>query len=70
MSDQIRTTAERAAHLRELGPKLLFEVTQRGDRFDLVRTIDVSRPVRHDDLTLDQAEELLNTWKLRGPHGG
>jgi hypothetical protein len=70
MSDQLRTTAERTAHLHELGSKLLFEVTQHGDRSDLMRTIDVSRPVRRDDLTLDEAEELLNTWKLRGPHGG
>ena len=26
--------------------------------------------VRHESLTLDEAEEVLNTWKLRGFHGG
>jgi hypothetical protein len=30
----------------------------------------VSSPVREDGLTLQQAEELLNEWKLRGFHGG
>jgi hypothetical protein len=30
----------------------------------------VSQPVRHDNLTLEEVEETLNTWKLRGPHGG
>jgi hypothetical protein len=26
--------------------------------------------VRHDGLSLDEVEDILNTWKLRGPHGG
>jgi len=30
----------------------------------------VSQPVRLDGLTLDEVEETLTTWKLRGPHGG
>ncbi len=41
-----------------------------GDRFTLSRTADVSRPVRHERLTLSEAEELLGTWKLRGLQGG
>jgi hypothetical protein len=36
--------------------------------FSLYREADVSQPVRHDGLTLDEAEEILNTWKLRGFH--
>ena len=32
----------------------------------LIRTADVSRPVNEKDLTLKEAEELLETWKLRG----
>ena len=65
-----QTETQRYAHLHELAGKLLFDVEQHGDRFTLQRTADVEGPVRHDDLTIAQAEELLNTWKLRGPHGG
>jgi len=28
------------------------------------------KPVRHEGLTLDEVEEILNTWKLHGLHGG
>jgi len=61
---------DREAHLRTLAERLMFSVEQTGDRFTLTRTADVSRPVREAGLTIDQAEELLETWKLRGPHGG
>jgi hypothetical protein len=60
----------REARLRELASKLLFTMEGEGSRFCLYRDADVSRPVRHEGLTLDQVEEILNTWKLRGPHGG
>jgi hypothetical protein len=62
--------SEREARLRELAAKLLFTLDQHGGRFTLRRDADVSTPVRHDDLTLDEAEEILNAWKLRGFHGG
>jgi hypothetical protein len=39
-----------------------------GDRFTLTRTVDVPAPEREEGLTLDQAEALLETCKLRG-HG-
>lgn len=61
---------EREAHLRMLADRLLFKVERSGDRFTLTRTADVSRPVRHECLTIDQAEELLGNWKLRGLGGG
>jgi len=61
---------EREAHLRALADKLLFKVEQSGGRFTLTRTADVSKPVRHEQLTIDQAEELLGNWKLRGLGGG
>jgi hypothetical protein len=61
---------ERERHMRQLAAKLLFEVQKQGDRFTLARSIDVSKPVRQQNLTLDDAEALLNTWKLRGLHGG
>lgn len=59
---------ERAMH--ELAAKLLFRVEKHGGRYSLCRDVDVSSPVRREDLTLDEAEELLNTWKMRGFHGG
>lgn len=65
-----RVTNEREQHLRALADKLLFKVEKSGDRFTLLRTVDVSQPVRHGRLTLSEAEELLSTWKLRGLQGG
>lgn len=62
--------AAREQALRHLAEQLLFSVEERDGRFTLARTADVSRLVRHEGLTLEQAEELLNTWKLRGAHGG
>jgi hypothetical protein len=63
-------TNEREQHLRALADKLLFKVEKSGDRFTLSRTVDVSRPVCHERLSLNEAEELLGTWKLRGLQGG
>jgi len=61
---------DREARLRELASQLLFSMENQGGRFRLYRDADVSRPVRHEGLTLDEVEEILTTWKLRGPHGG
>jgi hypothetical protein len=65
-----QTLSERETHLYALADNLLFEVERSGDRFTLVRTADVSKPVRREDLTLEEAEELLGNWKLRGLGGG
>jgi hypothetical protein len=62
--------SKREAHLYALADNLLFKVERGGERFTLVRTADVSKPVRHERLTIDEAEELLGTWKLRCLHGG
>jgi hypothetical protein len=62
--------ADREARLRELASKLFFTLKSQGSRFALYRDVDVPKVVRHDDLTLDEVEDILNTWKLRGPHGG
>jgi hypothetical protein len=62
--------ADRELRMRELASKLLFTLERQGSRFVLFRDVDVSRPVRHEHLTLDEVENILNTWKLRGPHGG
>jgi hypothetical protein len=62
--------ADREARLRELAARLLFTLENQESRFALYRDVDVPKPVRHDRLTLDEVEDVLNTWKLRGPHGG
>ena len=64
------TKGGREARLRELASRLFFTLEQQGSGYELYREADVSRPVRHDGLTLDEVERILNTWKLRGPHGG
>jgi hypothetical protein len=61
---------DREARLRELASKLFFTLKHQGSHFALYRDIDVPKIVRHDGLTLDEVEDILNTWKLRGPHGG
>lgn len=58
---------EREAHMCSLAGRLEFAVRKAGGRFTPVRTADVTEPVR-EDLTLDQAEGLLEVWKLHG-HG-
>lgn len=60
----------REQQMEKLAAQLLFQVEKNGSRYRLCRDVDVSSPVRRDDLTLEEAEELLNTWKLRGFHGG
>ena len=62
--------SERRARLQELASKLSFTLNNQGRWFALYRDADVPEPVRHDGLTLDEVEDILNTWKLRGPHGG
>ena len=55
---------EREALMRTLASRL--EVQKAGGRFTLLRTADVVQSVCEERLTLNQAEELLQTWKLRG----
>lgn len=65
-----QTNKAREQDLRVIADKLLFTVEKNGERFTLIRTHDVSRPVRHERLTLKEAEDLLGDWKLRGLGGG
>lgn len=60
------TNRERAAH--ELAERLFFELEKHGNRFSLRRKI--GDHARRDNLTLDEVEQLLERWKLEGPHGG
>jgi hypothetical protein len=62
--------SKREAHSRALAERLEFTVEQTGDFFRLTRTASDSRPVRQEGLTLEQPDELLNEWNLRGFHGG
>jgi hypothetical protein len=61
--------ANREARLRELASKLFFTLKGQGSQFVLCRDVDVPEVVQHHGLTLDEVEDVLNTWKLRG-HGG
>ena len=60
---------EREDRLRQLASKLFFTLEHKGSRYELYRDADVERPVRHEGLTLDEVEKILNLWKLRGPRG-
>lgn len=62
--------SERERTMMELAKRLQFRVEKHGSRYSLHRTADVSAPVEKESLTLEEAEEFLNTWKLRGFHGG
>jgi hypothetical protein len=57
---------QREGHLRTLANRLQFTVEKTGDGFTLARVADVSSPVREEHLTIEQAEALLEVWKLRG----
>ena len=66
----VQQQSEREANLHALASRLEFTLEKTRNRFTLTRTTDVARPVREEGLTLAEAEKLLETWKLRGPHGG
>jgi hypothetical protein len=59
---------EQAAY--ELANELLFKLEKQDGLFRLVRESDVHSPVHRDGLTLTELEQELETWKLRGFHGG
>jgi len=63
------TLEEREGRMRDLAQQLMFRVEKTNKRYTLIRTADVSRPVNEKDLTLTEAEDLLETWKLRGQGG-
>ena len=70
MADAKETQDTRESDMRTLAEKLEFKVAKTGGGFTLTRTTYLSRPERRENLTLSQAEELLETWKLRGLGGG
>ena len=54
----------------ELAAELLFTLEKSEGGYSLRREVDVRSPVQRDNLTLEEVEELLETWKMRGFHGG
>jgi hypothetical protein len=64
------TVVDREQHLRELAGELQFSMEKHGERFTLTRTAQIERPEVESGLTLDQVEDLLRRWKLRGLGGG
>jgi hypothetical protein len=70
MTDATQGQSTREAEMRALAHKLSFSVEKSGQRFTLTRTLDVSLPERAENLTLREARDLLETWKLRGLGGG
>ena len=70
MPDVRPSETEREAQLRVLAERLEFRMDGSNGRYTLTRTADLSRTEREENLTLDQVEKLLETWKLRGLGGG
>ncbi len=70
MTDGAEIANARENRLRTLADHLEFTMEKSGGRFTLTRTADLSRPERRKNLTLDEVEQLLDTWKLRGLGGG
>jgi hypothetical protein len=70
MEADMQSSTEREDRMRALASQLFFMVETEGGGFTLIRTADVPTAVREQRLSLSEAEELLETWKLRGPHGG
>ena len=62
--------SKREQNARNLARELLFQIERDGELYSLYRDADVSRPVIHQRLSLQEVEELLSIWKLRGFHGG
>ena len=60
----------RERQLADLAAKLHFKVEKRDSGFSLRRRVEGAEPVDREGLTLEEAEEFLNRWKLRGFHGG
>ena len=57
---------ERAAF--DLAGRLFFQLKKDGDRYSICRELGEFVPQKN--LNLDEVEEILERWKLRGPHGG
>jgi hypothetical protein len=61
-------TAHRERAAFDLAERLFFRLEKQGDGYSLRR--DVGEFAPQSDLSLDEVEQLLERWKLQGPHGG
>jgi hypothetical protein len=64
--EKFETDRERAA--KDLAERLFFELEKHGDRYALRRK--TGEHAERENLTIDEVEQLLERWKLEGPHGG
>jgi hypothetical protein len=62
--------SSRERKAKRLADKMFFKLKRQGDRYSLCRTVGLPGPARRENLSLDEVEKELETWKLRGPHGG
>jgi hypothetical protein len=62
------TTAQRERAAFNLAKRLFFKLEKKGDRYSLRRKVGEFAP--QDDLNLQEVEQILERWKLQGPHGG
>ena len=61
-------TANRERAALDLAERLFFQLKKDGDRYSLRREVGEFAP--QQDLSLDEVEQILELWKLQGPHGG
>jgi hypothetical protein len=52
----------------ELAEKLFFKLEKKGGQYSLRRKVGEFAP--QQGLSLSEVEQILERWKLRGPHGG
>jgi hypothetical protein len=62
------TNSQRERSAEYLAERMFFHLEKRRDRYSLSRKIGGFTP--QHNLTLSQVEEILELWKLQGPHGG
>jgi hypothetical protein len=61
---------DREREMLDLAERLFFEVEKENGLYSFRRDVDVPEPVKRENLTLTEAEELLSTWQMKGEHGG
>ena len=60
--------ARREREAFDLAERLFFKLEKQGDRYSVRQ--DVTEFAPQNNLSLDEVEQLLERWKLQGPHGG
>jgi hypothetical protein len=60
--------AQRERAAIDLAERLFFKLERSGERYSLRREVGEFTP--RTNLSLDEVEQILERWKLQGPHGG